>query len=108
MSLFVNMSHNAVQSSAVAINSARKTMKKVLDVFTSQGELLCMNLVLNLILLLQPYLDWGKPKWPPRVFAKYLKNGSTDLQQTLRLLRQLYMSPFKIESLEIGHALLPW
>ena len=31
-----------------------------------------------------PYLDWwGGGKIPPRVFAKYLKNGLTDLHETL-------------------------
>ena len=53
----------------------------------------------------KPCLDW----WGPlRVFAKYLKNSLADLPETLRLLRQLYRSSFKIKSLRISHSLLPW
>ena len=44
---------------------------------------------------------------PMRVFAKYLKHGLADLHQTLGLLRPLYKSSFKIESLRIDHSLLP-
>ena len=42
------------------------------------------------------------------VFAKYLKNGLTDLHQTLHLLRKLYKSSFEIKNVWVGHLLLPW
>ena len=36
---------------------------------------------------------------PLRVFAEYFKNRLTNLHQTLRFLRQLYRSSFKIKNL---------
>ena len=55
-----------------------------------------------------PIWTGGGAKWPPEGFAKYLKNGSVDLHETLWLLRPLYRSSFKITSLRIGLSLLPW
>ena len=45
----------------------------------------------------------GSENGPLRVFAKYLKNGSANLQETLWLLRPIYRSSFEIKSLKIGH-----
>ena len=45
---------------------------------------------------------------PLRVFTKYLKNSLADLKETWLILRPLYRSSFEIESLRIGHSLLPW
>ena len=45
----------------------------------------------------------------PRVFfAKYIRNGLTNLHKTLWILRKLYRSSLKIKNLGIGHSLLPW
>ena len=40
----------------------------------------------------------GLGVFPLRVFAKYLKNGLTDLHLTLGLLRQLYRSSFTLKT----------
>ena len=39
----------------------------------------------------------GGPKCSLRVFAKYIKDGLTDVHQTLRLLRELHRPSFEIE-----------
>ena len=44
----------------------------------------------------------------PKVFAKYLKNGLTNLHETLSLLRPIHRSSFNIKSLMIAHLFLPW
>ena len=50
-------------------------------------------------------LDWGRGKMVPlRVFANYLKNGSTDFHQTC----VTFKASFEIKRLKIGHSLLPW
>ena len=70
----------------------------------SDLSMTALNHSANSTQVTQPYLDWRRqncpPPFPPRVFAKYLKNGSTDLHQTLQLLyRTLYWSSVNIKSL---------
>ena len=43
-----------------------------------------------------------------RVSADYLKNCSTDFQQTYVSFRQVYIEVFEIKRLKIDHLLLPW
>ena len=69
---------------------------------------LCIfSLIWNISLGINP-IGLGGQNGPPRVLAKYLRNGFADLHETLGLLRQLYRSSFNIKSLRTGHSLLPW
>ena len=62
----------------------------------------------NLYKLTKMFYDLPKSRRFLRVFADYLKNGSTDFHQPYVIFRQSSILSFEIKRLKTSHSLLPW